>query len=260
MQNLPYTERIIGRNIIRLDRVSSTNDFLKDYVAKFKPHSSGTAILAVDQFQGRGQRDNCWFSEPGKNIICSIHLMPNFISANQQFPLNIGISLGIAKYLQAKCQKTVKIKWPNDIYIENKKVAGILIENTIRGSHISQSIVGIGINVNQTIFHESISAHSTSLKLANNQPEDYPLTDLIEGLFTALNTAYLDLKTKDPAELLQAYNKLLFRRAESSTFQIGDSLQKGVIEEVCADGKLCVILGAQRQKFQFKEISLLLED
>lgn len=258
MQNLPLTERIIGRNIIYLDRVSSTNDFLKEYVAKVKPHSQGTAILAVDQFQGRGQRDNIWFSEPGKNIICSIHLSPIFISANQQFPLNIGISLGMAKYLQAKCQKTVKIKWPNDIYIENKKVAGILIENTLRGSTIAQSIVGIGININQENFPEGIEQQATSLKIANQQQQDYVLQELSEELFNYLDEAYADLSRVNMTDLLAQYNELLFRRNVPTSFLIGDEEVQGTIEGVCADGKLCVILGTQRRYFQFKEISLVL--
>jgi len=258
LQNHTLPERIIGHNIIMLDRVSSTNDFLKDYVSNFKPLNEGTAILAVDQFQGRGQRDNKWVSEPGKNITCSFHLTPTFLKATQQFPLNIGISLGLAKYLQSKVEKTVKIKWPNDIYVENKKIAGILIENTIQAGNLKHSIIGIGVNINQKTFNPEDSIHRSSLLLESDQTEDYDIKNITQEIFNYIETEYKFIKSQEIEQQLIAYNERLFRKDEKSSFLIDNIEQSGVIKEVCLDGKLIVALDTETKSFNYNEIKILI--
>ena len=108
--------------------------------------------MAVEQYAGRGQVGTQWESEKGKNLTASILLYPSFISPTNQFNLSIAVSLGIRDALHNILKQEVWIKWPNDIYVNNKKIGGILIENILQGSTWKYAIIGIGINVNQTAF------------------------------------------------------------------------------------------------------------
>ena len=127
-----------GKFLLHLPSVDSTNNYAKNYIAKSSP-IDGTVILADEQFAGRGQSGNIWLSEAGKNLTFSIIYQTSFLLATEQFYLNMAISLGIsaalASILLPDSDLSVKIKWPNDIYVQNKKIAGILIENTISGIH-----------------------------------------------------------------------------------------------------------------------------
>ncbi|UZJ65344.1 hypothetical protein OKW96_03830 [Sphingobacterium sp. KU25419] len=102
MQNNTFSGLIIGQNVITVDRVSSTNDYFKDNLSKFKPQDEGSAILAVEQYAGKGQRGNMWITEPGKNIITSILVYPHFLKIDEQFALSCAICLGIMKWLKTK--------------------------------------------------------------------------------------------------------------------------------------------------------------
>src|SRR5690606_41931008 len=106
--------------------------------------------MAVDQYNGRGQKDAVWQSEPGKNLTFSMLLMPTFLEPKQQFVLPAAISLAVARWLESLTRVTVKIKWPNDIYIGDREIGGILIENILKGKTTKSANTGIGINVNQT--------------------------------------------------------------------------------------------------------------
>ena len=141
---------IIGIKIIKLDEIDSTNN----YTSKLLANSNvieGTVVVAKAQSSGRGQLSNQWESEYGKNILASFVFYPKFLPVQQQFLLSKVIALGVRDLLTLFVDK-VKVKWPNDIYIDNKKVAGILIENSIMGHTLESSIAGVGININQTVF------------------------------------------------------------------------------------------------------------
>ena len=126
----------VGRSIIELERTDSTNNFAAKLLNTQKP-AEGTAIMTHIQEAGKGQRGNSWQSEAHKNLTVSFIFYPTFVSANKQFTLNIAISLGLHDYFKAEFGDRVKIKWPNDLYIDHKKVAGILIENIWSGSGLS---------------------------------------------------------------------------------------------------------------------------
>jgi BirA family biotin operon repressor/biotin-[acetyl-CoA-carboxylase] ligase len=162
-------DEIIGNNLIELDITDSTNEYSKKLIKK-GPVEEGTVILADFQTKGKGQKDGYWESEKGKNLTFSIILYPNFLDIQKQFYLSMSISIGIVEFLSHLSVKS-KIKWPNDICINNKKVAGILIENSIKRNIISSSIIGIGINVNQTEFKSS-APNPTSLYLELNKTFD----------------------------------------------------------------------------------------
>ena len=180
----------VSQNIIRLKCIDSTNN----YAAQLLRHSDifeGTAVVAEFQEKGKGQRGNRWESEKGQNLTFSIILKPAFIKPEQQFLLNKIISLAICDYLKSLEIKHVYIKWPNDILVNGKKIAGILIENIIRSGEIIHSIIGIGFNVNQTKFHSA--ENPTSLKILTG--ENFSLDNCFEKISLFVEARYLKLKS-----------------------------------------------------------------
>jgi BirA family biotin operon repressor/biotin-[acetyl-CoA-carboxylase] ligase len=208
----------VGQNMIELAVVSSTNS----YAAELIQHSQiieGTLIYAQHQSNGRGQRGNSWLVEPNKNLTISIVLRPSFLSIHNQFDLNKAISLAvcdfIASYLPQNLKSVCKIKWPNDIHVENKKLGGILIENTVKANQISWSIVGIGLNINQENFSESL-VNAISLKQINHI--EYELKMLLENLCMSIETRYLQLKLKGIEKINADYLSHLFRLNEFANY------------------------------------------
>src|SRR5687768_14177982 len=138
------TTLFIGKNVIELDSIDSTNSYSKELIIKEKP-IEGTIITAREQLSGRGQMGNSWNAEAGKNLTLSIILYPDFLDADKQFYLNIAVCLAVKDFCESVLGDEIKIKWPNDVYHRDKKLGGILIENTIKGSQIASAVVGIGI-------------------------------------------------------------------------------------------------------------------
>ena len=142
-----------GKFLIHLPSVGSTNDYAKSYMAITSP-IDGTVILADEQLAGRGQSGNSWISQSNENLTFSLIYHTSFLNATEQFYLNMAVCLGIWSMVNRHEEKDITIKWPNDIYVKDKKIAGILIENTISGMQLKYSVIGIGLNVN----HQTIRA------------------------------------------------------------------------------------------------------
>lgn len=134
--------------IVWLDSCGSTNDALTEIDGA----DHGTVAVCRRQTAGRGQRGNKWESEPGKNLTFSILLCPD-IEARSQFEMSMLVSLAVADFIDAVLgRRAAKVKWPNDIYVADGKICGILIENRLSGTMLERAVAGIGINVNQTVF------------------------------------------------------------------------------------------------------------
>ena len=144
----------VGQIIQYLPSCQSTNDEASALIAQADP-VEGTIVVTDHQMAGRGQRGNQWEAQAGQNLTCSLVLKPTFLSANEQFWLNIAISLGIYDGLQPLLGEALRIKWPNDIYVGDQKAGGILVENILQGYSMAWSVVGLGINVNQSDFCSS---------------------------------------------------------------------------------------------------------
>ncbi len=172
---------MIGNRIIQLDSVESTNVFLLQQINERKELFNGDVYVAHEQVNGKGQGANLWESEPGTNLTFSIFLLPSFLKADEQFYLNMVISLGVYDYVSGIVKEnSVKLKWPNDIYINNKKVGGILISHSISGMEFLYTIVGIGLNINQTVFHsDAPNPASVSQFLGNELDLDDCLRQLL---------------------------------------------------------------------------------
>ena len=178
-----------GQNIIEIASVDSTNNYIKNLLTTERP-SEGTIVLAHTQSAGRGQMGNIWASEPGKNLTVSYVFYPSFLEATKQFYLNMAVALAVKDCCELLLDDEVRIKWPNDIYYCDKKIAGILIENSISGSNLTSSIVGIGLNVNQAEFHPSLP-NPSSLKLIKGK--NFVVLDVLNQLSHFLEKYYLQL-------------------------------------------------------------------
>ena len=161
MQNNTFSTLFVGQNLIKLSSVDSTNNFLKSLVSNSEPLPEGTVIMADDQYAGRGQQNNIWKAEPGKNLTFSVLLKPTFLPLSQQFLLNMVVSTAINNALSHFLSDGLSVKWPNDIYFRDQKIGGVLIENTIVGNDIKTAIIGIGINVNQQHFEAELTVKAT---------------------------------------------------------------------------------------------------
>lgn len=199
---------------------------------------------------GRGQRGSGWQSEPGKNLTLSIILKPHFLSIRDQFYLNVFASLAIRDYLLIhKCTDS-SIKWPNDIFLGDKKVCGILIENQVSGSRIDSSVVGIGLNINQQAFGE---VKATSLAMHKHQTFELPKE--LETLLPLIESRYLQLREGRLELLLRDYLESLYWINEEHTFESAKRGQfVGVIKGVDNSGQLRVAIEGSDTLFGVKEL------
>jgi len=240
----------IGNKIIHLTKVDSTNNYLKNKLLENKSNE-GLLVFADKQVSGRGQRGNGWESKPGQNLLLSFINYPSFMKANKQFILSKTISLAIADFI-SQYTDNVKIKWPNDIYVDNQKIAGVLIENTLKGSEISSSIIGIGINVNQKIFSDKIP-NPVSLTMLTK--ETYNINELLSILIEKINTWYNKLSYGEIEKIDKLYINKLFRLRQMHNYIIDGKTIKAKITGVDKDGKLLIETeSGNLESFAFKEI------
>lgn len=179
----------IGRRIERLDIVDSTNNYAANLLVGSGIHE-GTVIIADYQTTGKGQRGNSWHSDAGENLMLSVILAPSFLTVSNQFNLSKVVALALADLLGEYQLENVRIKWPNDLLIGTRKIAGILIESTVRNNALKNSVVGVGLNVNQVVFPFGISATSMRLELQR----EFGLDRVLEKFCTVLERRYLQLR------------------------------------------------------------------
>ncbi|MEO6632326.1 MAG: biotin--[acetyl-CoA-carboxylase] ligase [Mucilaginibacter sp.] len=240
---------------MRIKEVDSTNNFLKELASNSKPLIEGTVIMAETQYAGRGQQQNGWHAEPGKNLTFSILLKPSFLPVTQQFDLVRAISLGVFDALQPLLGDNLKIKWPNDIYYSDRKLGGMLIENMIQGGQIKNAIVGIGLNVNQQDFPDSLP-NATSVKQILQQ--DYDLNTLLSDICRHVEAYYLNLKAGKILFVRETYLTRLYRLNEQREFKSKDGQFAGTIKNVRDNGILVVENNNYEElEFSLKEIEFV---
>jgi BirA family transcriptional regulator, biotin operon repressor / biotin---[acetyl-CoA-carboxylase] ligase len=249
LQNNTFSGLFVGQNIVVLQRIDSTNNYLKLELTKSKPLPEGTVIMAEDQYAGRGQAQNKWLSQAGKNLTFSVLLYPTFITPENQFNLNIAVCLAINDVLAPIIGSGLKIKWPNDIYFGDDKLGGILIENSLQGNSWRHAIIGIGLNINQEYFDPDIR-NVTSLKKILHQ--DYDLNTLLGLICKTIQQRYLELR--DVNGHISEYLKVLYRLNETHSFNINGSLKEGVIVGVDKAGYLQLLLEGEVSTFGLKEV------
>ncbi len=244
----------IGKQYLHFKELDSTNTFLQHW-AQEAELAEGAAVSALVQTNGRGQRGTSWVSNPGENILTSVLFKPHFLRADEQFWLSKTIALGVKDFMmQLLPAYNVRIKWPNDIYINNQKAAGILIENTIQSNTIRSCIAGIGININQLT---ALPARSVSVKQLNGI--QYELNHLLPMLYMALEEKYYLLKQGNYRAIDEMYKQSLYGYGEKLLFT--DNILKqtisGTITGTTAYGQLCLDTEFGLKTYDLKEISLL---
>ncbi|MDP1622305.1 MAG: biotin--[acetyl-CoA-carboxylase] ligase [Bacteroidales bacterium] len=203
---------MIGKKLIELARVDSTNAYAS-LLYSDSDFEDGTVIWAHDQFAGKGQHDHQWISESGKNLTFTVCLKPRFLAPGSQFQLNKAFTLAIIDFIRSFPNQASPaphpeafIKWPNDIYVGNQKIGGILIENKIMGSTFETSIAGIGLNINQTRFAPDIP---NPVSLIHMLRHEIVLKDALHSLCDFLNRRYLELQQAGNENLDQEFNENL---------------------------------------------------
>jgi BirA family transcriptional regulator, biotin operon repressor / biotin---[acetyl-CoA-carboxylase] ligase len=226
---------IVGKRIIRFKSLESTNDYCKNLLARQKV-PEGTVIWTRDQSRGRGQGSNTWESGPGKNLTFSVILHPRFLPASEQFGISMIIALGVVEFLD-EFIGDVTIKWPNDIYAANKKIAGILIENYIMKNSVTDSIIGVGININQTCFGDHLP-NAVSLRSLTSEIHD--LEVCLDKACNQIDKWYSILKKGDQSAILNNYTARLFRLNEKHGYISSESEFSGYIRGIDDFGQLII--------------------
>ncbi|MDA1120974.1 MAG: biotin--[acetyl-CoA-carboxylase] ligase [Bacteroidetes bacterium] len=212
--------------------------------------AEGALVYTDNQSNGRGQRGNIWESEPGMNLTFSLVLRPNFMDIKDQFNLNIMASVAITRMLKKEISGGVTVKWPNDIYVRDFKIAGILIENSVRSRKIEHSIVGIGLNVNQ---HKFKTPKATSMKELTLK--HYDLLEVLEKTAIHLEKAYLDLRDSQSLIKMEYLNNMYWME-EPHLFKDSEVFI-GRIKGIDPQGKLLVQRGDQEFAYDIKEVEFL---
>ncbi|WP_316816764.1 biotin--[acetyl-CoA-carboxylase] ligase [Pedobacter nyackensis] len=241
--------------MIRLSEVDSTNNFLKSKVSNSEPLPEGTVIMAGHQFAGRGQQENTWFTEPGLNLTFSIYLCPSFLPISEQFMLNMAVSVGIRDALAKFLGPLLKVKWPNDLYYNDQKLGGILIENILSGITYKAGIIGIGINVNQLNFDPALLNKATSMRKILQR--DVNLLELLAEICSHIEGQYLKLKSGAFNKLQADYVKGLYRLNEKKLYRSNNETFEGVITNVAAGGFLIIESEGIEKQYNFKEVEFL---
>ncbi|MGH2665217.1 biotin--[acetyl-CoA-carboxylase] ligase [Flavobacterium sp.] len=240
--------------VIKLDAIDSTNDFLKG-LSQTQNMENFTIVTANSQTKGKGQMGSSWQTERGKNLITSILIRDTLTSIEGIFVLNIAVALAIIGALKKYKIPHLFIKWPNDIMAENKKIAGILIENSIKENGRIDSIVGIGLNVNQTNFENLPKASS----LKNHMNLDFDIESLLESIVSEIQTNVEKIRNNETEFLWKKYTANLFRKDSPTVFEDQNSIKfMGLIQRVNSDGKLEILLEDDSVKqFGIKEVTMI---
>ena len=240
--------------IIKLNATDSTNLYLKDLM-NIKSLGDYTIVVADKQTLGRGQMGTKWESKPFNNLTFSVLKKNDLEKVTNPFLLNICVSLAVYTLLSKLHLPDLKVKWPNDILSGNFKICGILIENIFSGNRILASVIGIGLNVNQTTFNNLPNV--SSLKLLTGKT--FNLDQLLAEFQSVLKQTFLELDEKGVVEMQKKYENVLFRKDKPSTFKDNEgNLFMGFIKGVSNEGRLVVTLEDDiKKEFDLKAISLL---
>lgn len=227
----------IGKNHIHCTEISSTNDKAIELIQENPPE--GTIITALHQNKGRGQSGNTWYSEANKNVLFSVILYPKFLQVHEQFYLTMSMALAVQKTIQHFISnKSVQIKWANDILVQGKKISGMLIENQISGNRWQSSVVGVGINVNQSVFDPLIQHKTTSCIMETASKTE--LFQWYEVLCKYMELYYLKLKNHEFEYLKTNYTQNMARYQEKGNYIINQQTVQGIILGVDKQGRLAL--------------------
>jgi len=243
----------IENPIVRIQSTDSTNNYANRQI-RDNDVLEGTVFLTYEQTAGRGQINNFWESEPRQNLTFSIVFYPEFLEIRRQFMLSKVVALGIYNGMN-KYVDQMSIKWPNDIYVGDKKLGGILIENSIQSGILKNSVAGVGLNVNQTVFHSN-APNPVSLQLLTNTQFD--CETILTEVVAEINSFYELLRQGEFDRIDRKYISSLYRLNEKHGFRTGSEVFEGEIIGVNDIGQLLIRRDdGQILNFHFKEVEFL---
>jgi len=259
LNNYQATTRFVGKKSKYLNICPSTNSIaFQEALNEDLPE--GFAWIAGHQTAGRGQRGNTWTAEPNQNLTLSYLLRPSHQLMEKQFFLSKAVANGILAGLEAWSRATqgenfnFEIKWPNDIYLDGVKMGGILIENNFQAGKWSFSIIGIGLNINQTVFE---NIRGTSLRSYLDLKQAIPLTEIYNYLSQGIEEAYIQFTNEAFPKIDELYHEKLFRRAEWAIYEAKNKRFEGKIIGVNEQGLLEIEKEFTVESYDLKEISFI---
>ena len=243
---------IIGSDYIFLESVGSTNTHASGCIeAGHVPE--GTVYYAGFQTGGRGQMGSRWESEKGKHLLFSVVLYPSVLQPSEQFVISMFISLGITDFIRNHIHGCT-VKWPNDIYAGDDKIAGILIENTLMGSRISSTVAGIGININQEIFPVYLK-NPVSLRLLTGS--EYDIFSSLKEVAACLDRRYKQVISGDASTIREEYVSSLYGLNEWRQYRSRSGEFTGRIISVNEQGLLRIEASGELRDYAFKEVEFI---
>jgi BirA family biotin operon repressor/biotin-[acetyl-CoA-carboxylase] ligase len=243
-----------GQPFILLDKVGSTNNYAMARINDGEV-SEGTIYFAREQVAGKGQRGKQWISAPGENIVMSVVLKPHHLQLPEQFMLSMAVALGSYDFVKKYAGETTRIKWSNDLYWNDKKAGGILIENVIRGKTWSYAVAGIGLNVNQRFFPPGLPNPVSLNRITGKR---YDVITLAKELGGCILYRYGLLKPENFGGILEEYNTMLYRRNERCKYRMGDEVFHATLLEADKTGKLILEKDGERITAGFGEIEFVI--
>lgn len=239
----------LGKNVVFLPECHSTNELAKELADKHQL-KDGSIVWSEFQSKGKGQQGNVWLSEPNKNLLFTIYLKPDNLPVMNQFKLTQWVSVAISEVLSDLLPRKVEIKWPNDIYCDDQKIAGILIETVVAGTRIEEVFCGVGLNVNQS--HFSLPT-ATSCHL--NSGKEHDRIDLLEDVLISMEKYIEGLYQGD--QLKARYLSKLRWLNEIHEFSDNSGLFKGEIKGTNQVGKIELIKNDELVYYDNKEIQFI---
>lgn len=240
-----------AEKILILDEVDSTNNYAMAGVQAGR-FSSGNAVVALQQTSGKGRRGKQWKSNKGENVLMSIIIDMQWLPVSRQFELSAACALAVFDFFQQLDLANLFIKWPNDIYVNAKKAAGILIENQLRGNNWQWAVIGIGANINQTHFG-GLDTPATSV--LNETGKRFDVISLAEKLRGCVIKRIDDLKSEKFLSQLTEYNSRLYAKDKQVKLKKENIVFETKIIGVSGEGRLLTNGGIERS-FGFDEVSL----
>ncbi|MCS6929289.1 MAG: biotin--[acetyl-CoA-carboxylase] ligase [Saprospiraceae bacterium] len=248
----------IGKVRYVFDTLPSTNDFLTQLLLTKSKPPEGTIAYADNQTDGRGQYGSRWYSAAGENLLLSILLYPTWLPASEQWLLSEAMVVAVRETVEEVAQCSAHIKWPNDVYLGERKTAGLLIQCGLSGAQIQHAIVGVGLNVNQTQFPPEVP-NGTSLALACGRAFDR--NAILEHLLRRIEQRYVQLRHGHREPIRRAYRDHLLGLGQQRRFAYPDGrFFEGTPEEVLSDGRLVVQSAQGKVVFATKELIWLMEN
>ena len=232
--NIPKRYQLERFQIIHFEELESTNEYAWNIISNSNPNQN-VVIVADNQTHGIGQYGRKWEVQKGENLTFTIIAATDSLHISDAFHLNVITSLAICYAVKAVTNKELQIKWPNDIYYKNDKLCGTLIKNKVVNNHIKQTIIGIGLNVNQSCFSPGLK-NPTSLTLITG--EKYYKESILSVILDQIHNLFYSLQMKGYQDKLTTYNSLLFRRNKWHKYILNDEEKELMIMEVSSKGVL----------------------